>query len=147
MHKYIYTRVLYILKEWSSCIIYTINALYMYLKVMWKTITYIYIIYVYTNTFLTYHIFAFNFPLVMEVGEDGERKEFHGRHIWYIIYNHGTVYKMKFRYWSAIPWKRSYVVRNLIYNNEALYGNKDYNIYIHLFIYFIGGALSAEIIT
>ena len=89
--------------------------------------------------YMTYHIFTFNFPLVMEVGENGERKEFHGRHIWYIIYNHGTLYKMKFRYWSAIPWKRSYFIRSLIYNNVALYGNKKIiiYIYIHLFIYLL----------
>ena len=63
-----------------------IHILYMYIQILFD-ISYIY----------------FCFPLVMEVGEDGERKEFHGRHIWYIIYNHGTVYKMKFRCWSAIP--------------------------------------------
>ena len=81
---------------YNQCLIHILEG---YVK---NNYLYIYYICIY-KYLLTYHIFAFNFPLVMEVGEDGERKEFHGRHIWYIIYNHGTVYKMKFRYWSAIP--------------------------------------------
>ena len=44
--------------------------------------------------------------------------------------------------------KEIYFIRSLIYNNVALYGNKKIIIYIYSFIYlFIGGALSAEVIT